>query len=145
MASADLRARGRKVTSGLSGPSVLRWRNTAAAARESPLRTGPLTAQEEVLGAPAVPFAEIGEPLPLGRGQHVLDLGPGPLHVLVTAGPQRLQIRIVDRGRPLGDDAQRIFSTQTRLFLDFRYATLTEGVNVTEFAFAYAGSGVFVA
>lgn len=69
----------------------------------------------------------------------------GPLHVLVTAGPQRLQIRIVDRGRPLGDDAQRIFSTQTRLFLDFRYATLTEGVNVTEFAFAYAGSGVFVA
>jgi len=69
----------------------------------------------------------------------------GPLHVLVTAGPQQLQIRIVDRGQPLGDDAQRIFSTQTRLFLDFRYATLAEGVNVTEFAFAYAGSGVFVA
>lgn len=69
----------------------------------------------------------------------------GPLHVLVTAGPQRLQIRIVDRGKSFEEEAQRIFSTQSRLFLDFRYATLTEGVNVTEFAFAYTGSGVFVA
>ena len=69
----------------------------------------------------------------------------GPLHFLLLAGPQRLQIRIVDRGRGLGDEAQRVFSTQSRLFLDFRYVTLAEGVNVTEFAFAYTGSGVFVA
>jgi anti-sigma B factor antagonist len=69
----------------------------------------------------------------------------GPLHVLLLAGPQRLQLRIVDRGRALGDDAAQVFSTQSRLFLDFRYTTLAEGVNVTEFAFAYTGSGVFVA
>jgi anti-sigma B factor antagonist len=68
----------------------------------------------------------------------------GPLHVLALAGPQRLHLRVVDRGRRLGDEAARIFSTQSRLFLDFRYRSLAEGVNVTEFAFAYAGSGVFV-
>jgi len=72
------------------------------------------------------------------------DEGRGPLHLLVQAGPQRLHLRIVDRGRSLGNEAERIFSTQTRLFLDFRYRSLVEGVNVTEFAFAYAGSGVFV-
>jgi len=37
-----------------------------------------------------------------------------------------------------------VFSTQSRLFLDFRYDSPADGVNVTEFAFAYAGSGVFV-
>jgi len=68
----------------------------------------------------------------------------GALHVLVLAGPQRLHLRIVDRGRSLAADAARIFATQSRLFLDFRYATIAEDVNVTEFAFAYAGSGVFV-
>lgn len=73
------------------------------------------------------------------------DERKGPLHALLTAGPQRLHLRIVDRGRALGEEAQRIFSTQSRLFLDFRYSTLDDGVNVTEFAFAYAGSGVFVA
>ena len=73
-----------------------------------------------------------------------VESGRGPLHVLALAGPQRLHLRIVDRGRALGDEAQRIFSTQARLFLDFRYRTLFEGVNVTEFAFAYASSGVLV-
>jgi anti-sigma B factor antagonist len=68
----------------------------------------------------------------------------GPLHILALAGPQRLHLRIVDRGRALGPDAGRVFATQNRLFLDFRYATLEENINVTEFAFAYAGSGVFV-
>ncbi|HEX5136607.1 MAG TPA: STAS domain-containing protein [Planctomycetota bacterium] len=68
----------------------------------------------------------------------------GPLHVLALAGPQRLHLRIVDRGRALGADASRVFATQSRLFLDFRYATVEEHLNVTEFAFAYAGSGVFV-
>jgi anti-anti-sigma factor len=68
----------------------------------------------------------------------------GPLHVLALAGPQRLHLRIVDRGRSLGQDAARVFATQSRLFLDFRYATVEEHLNVTEFAFAYAGSGVFV-
>jgi hypothetical protein len=68
----------------------------------------------------------------------------GPLHILALAGPQRLHLRIVDRGRALGGDAARIFATQARLFLDFRYATLEENLNATEFAFAYAGSGVFV-
>jgi len=68
----------------------------------------------------------------------------GPLHVLVLAGPQRLHLRIVDRGRALGTDASRVFATQSRLFLEFRYATIEENLNVTEFAFAYAGSGVFV-
>lgn len=68
----------------------------------------------------------------------------GPLHILVLAGPQRLHLRIVDRGRALGSDAGRVFATQARLFLDFRYATVEENLNVTEFAFAYAGSGVFV-
>jgi anti-anti-sigma factor len=69
----------------------------------------------------------------------------GAVHVLLLAGPQRLAMRIVDRGRSLGDDATRVFATQARLFLDFRYASLAEGVNATEFAFAYTGSGVFVA
>jgi len=68
----------------------------------------------------------------------------GPLHVLALAGPQRLHLRIVDRGRALGADASRIFATQARLFLDFRHAALHENLNVTEFAFAYSGSGVFV-
>jgi len=70
--------------------------------------------------------------------------GPGPLHVLALAGPQRLHVRIVDRGRALDDDVKRIFGTQSRLFLDFRYSSQIENVNVTEFAFAYAGSGAFV-
>ena len=69
----------------------------------------------------------------------------GPVHVLALAGPQRLHLRIVDRGRSLGSEATRTFSTQSRLFLDFRYTSLAECLNVTEFAFAYAGSGVFVA
>jgi anti-anti-sigma factor len=70
--------------------------------------------------------------------------GPGPLHVLALAGPQRLHVRIVDRGRALDDEVKRIFSTQSRLFIDFRYSSQIENVNVTEFAFAYAGSGAFV-
>jgi anti-sigma B factor antagonist len=70
--------------------------------------------------------------------------GPGPLHVLALAGPQRLHLRIVDRGRALDDEVKRIFSAQSRLFLDFRYSSEIENVNVTEFAFAYAGSGAFV-
>ncbi len=70
--------------------------------------------------------------------------GPGPLHVLALAGPQRLHVRIVDRGRTLGDEVKRIFGSQSRLFLDFRYSSQIENVNVTEFAFAYAGSGAFV-
>ena len=69
----------------------------------------------------------------------------GPLHVLALGGPQRLHVRIVDRGRALGDEATAVFATQARLFLDFRYTSPIEGVNVTEFAFAYEGSGVFVA
>jgi len=73
------------------------------------------------------------------------DAHRGPLHVLALAGPQRLHVRIVDRGRSLADRADRVFSTQKRLFLDFRYGSQVEGVNITEFAFAYAGSGVFVA
>jgi len=68
-----------------------------------------------------------------------------PLHALLLAGPQRLHIRLVDHGTSLADRVDRIFSTQKRLFLDFRYGTTVEGINVTEFAFAYAGSGVFVA
>jgi len=71
------------------------------------------------------------------------DQRRGPLHVLLLAGPQRLHIRLVDRGRSLAEQQQRLFSTQSRLFLDFRYASPVEGVNVTEFAFAYAGGGVF--
>ncbi|MFQ5844931.1 MAG: hypothetical protein ACE5JG_08085, partial [Planctomycetota bacterium] len=70
---------------------------------------------------------------------------PGPPHVLGRAGPARLRLRVVDRGRSLGTEAHQIFETQARLFLDFRYTQLAEGVHVTEFAFAYAGSGVFVA
>jgi len=68
----------------------------------------------------------------------------GPLHVLVLGGPQRLHLRIVDRGRNLGEEASRIFATQARLFLDFAYSSPAPDVNVTEFAFAYAGSGIFV-
>jgi len=68
----------------------------------------------------------------------------GPLHILVLAGPQRLHLRIVDRGKALAAESVRVFATQARLFLDFRYATIEEHLNVTEFAFAYAGSGVFV-
>ncbi len=84
--------------------------------------------------------------------------GGGILHALLLAGPQRLHVRLVDRGVSLADRIDRIFSTQKRLFLDFRYGTSASGtgagspggagsagVNVTEFAFAYAGSGVFVA
>jgi len=71
--------------------------------------------------------------------------GRAPVHALLLAGPQRLHIRLVDRGRSLADRADRVFSTQKRLFLDFRYGSTAEGINVTEFAFAYAGSGVFVA
>ena len=78
--------------------------------------------------------------------------GGGMLHALLLAGPQRLHVRLVDRGTSLADRIDRIFSTQKRLFLDFRYGTTagggsysTAGVNITEFAFAYAGSGVFVA
>jgi len=71
--------------------------------------------------------------------------GRAPLHALLLAGPQRLHIRIVDHGNSLADRVDRIFSTQKRLFLDFRYGTSVEGINITEFAFAYAGSGVFVA
>jgi anti-anti-sigma factor len=73
------------------------------------------------------------------------ESGRGPLHVLALAGPQRLHVRIVDRGRSLADRSERVFSTQKRLFLDFRYGSQVEGINITEFAFAYAGSGVFVA
>ncbi len=69
----------------------------------------------------------------------------GPLHLLALSGPQRLHLRLVDRGRALGEEAVRIFAGQSRLFLDFRYTSLPSGVNVTEFAFAYAGAGVFVA
>jgi len=77
--------------------------------------------------------------------EHAFEGGrKGPLHILALAGPQRLHLRIVDRGRALGDEASRVFATQARLFLDFRYATVDEHLNVTEFAFAYAGSGVFV-
>ena len=72
------------------------------------------------------------------------DASTGPLHVLALAGPQRLHLRIVDRGRSLNERADRVFSTQKRLFLDFCYGSQVEGVNITEFAFAYAGSGVFV-
>jgi len=68
-----------------------------------------------------------------------------PLHALLLAGPQRLHIRLVDHGQSLADRVDRVFSTQKRLFLDFRYGTTVEGLNITEFAFAYAGSGVFVA
>ena len=68
----------------------------------------------------------------------------GPLHILALAGPQRLHLRIVDRGKALAAESVRVFATQARLFLDFRYATVEEHLNVTEFAFAYAGSGVFV-
>jgi anti-sigma B factor antagonist len=69
----------------------------------------------------------------------------GPLHVLVLAGPERLHLRMAERGRPLGDESARIFATQGRLFLGFHYGPAAEGVNLTEFAFAYAGSGAFVA
>jgi len=69
----------------------------------------------------------------------------GPLHLLALAGPQRLHLRIVDRGRALGEEAGRVFAGQARLFLDFRYGSLPSGVNLTEFAFAYAGAGAFVA
>ncbi len=68
----------------------------------------------------------------------------GPLHILALAGPQRLHLRVVDRGKALAAESVRVFATQARLFLDFRYATIEEHLNVTEFAFAYAGSGVFV-
>jgi anti-sigma B factor antagonist len=71
--------------------------------------------------------------------------GSAPLHALLLAGPQRLHVRLVDHGASLADRVDRIFSTQKRLFLDFRYGTTVEGINITEFAFAYAGSGVFVA
>ncbi|MEM8883253.1 MAG: STAS domain-containing protein [Planctomycetota bacterium] len=78
-------------------------------------------------------------------GEHAFEQEqPGTLHVLALAGPQRLHVRVVDRGRSLQARADRIFSTQKRLFLDFRYGSQAEGINVTEFAFAYAGSGVFV-
>jgi anti-sigma B factor antagonist len=77
--------------------------------------------------------------------ESAFDARKGPLHILVLAGPQRVHLRIVDRGRALGTDAARVFATQSRLFLDFRYASVAESLNVTEFAFAYAGSGVFVA
>jgi anti-anti-sigma factor len=72
--------------------------------------------------------------------------GPrGPLHVLAQAGPQRILLRIVERGRRLGAEAAEVFAQASRLFLDFRYASHESGANVTEFAFAYEGSGVFAA
>ncbi|MGQ0614383.1 MAG: STAS domain-containing protein [Planctomycetaceae bacterium] len=73
------------------------------------------------------------------------DAARGPLHLLALSGPQRLHVRVVERGRALGEEAARVFAGQSRLFLDFRYTSLPSGVNVTEFAFAYAGAGVFVA
>jgi anti-sigma B factor antagonist len=77
--------------------------------------------------------------------EHAFEGRRGPLHALALAGPQRLHLRVVDRGRALGSEAGSIFATQARLFLDFRYSSHAKGVNVTEFAFAYEGSGVFVA
>ncbi|MEE8105308.1 MAG: STAS domain-containing protein [Planctomycetota bacterium] len=78
-------------------------------------------------------------------GEHAfLDGRRGPLHGLMLAGPQRLHMRLVDRGQRLAEDAANIFATQSRLFLDFQYVSLENGVNLTEFAFAYEGSGVFV-
>jgi len=77
--------------------------------------------------------------------EHAFEPGrAGPLHVLALAGPQRLNLRIVDRGKSLAEDVSRIFAAQSRLFLDFGYSSPAPGLNVTEFAFAYAGSGVFV-
>ncbi len=77
--------------------------------------------------------------------QHAYGGGrTGPLHVLLLAGPERLRLRIVDRGTSLGTQAHAVFETQARLFLDFRYLQLSGGVHVTELAFAYSGSGVFV-
>lgn len=69
----------------------------------------------------------------------------GPLHVLAQAGPQRIVLRIVERGRRLGAEASELFAQASRLFLDFRYASHENGANVTEFAFAYEGAGVFAA
>ncbi|MDH3590644.1 MAG: hypothetical protein OER88_02105, partial [Planctomycetota bacterium] len=78
-------------------------------------------------------------------GDHAFERGRrGPVHVLALAGPQRLHLRLVDRGKSLSDEIAKVFSTQARLFLDFRYSSPIENVNLTEFAFAYAGSGVFV-
>jgi len=78
-------------------------------------------------------------------GEHAfLDGRHGPLHALMLAGPERLHVRVVDRGQRLAEDAANIFATQSRLFLDFQYVSLENGVNLTEFAFAYEGSGVFV-
>jgi hypothetical protein len=78
--------------------------------------------------------------------EHAFEGGrKGPIHVLVLAGPERLHVRMAERGRPLGNESTRIFATQGRLFLGFQYGTAAEGVNLTEFAFAYAGSGAFVA
>ncbi len=78
-------------------------------------------------------------------GEHAFERGRrGPIHVLALAGPQRLHLRIVDRGRSLSDQIAKVFSTQARLFLDFRYSSPIDNINLTEFAFAYAGSGVFV-
>lgn len=68
----------------------------------------------------------------------------GPLHALVLAGPQRMVVRIVDRGRAIEGEAAKLFDAAQKLFLEFRYETLAEGVHATEFAFAYEGSGVFV-
>lgn len=77
--------------------------------------------------------------------EHAFEVGrSGPLHVLALAGPQRLHVRIVERGRALTGEVSRIFAAQSRLFLDFSYSSRPEGSNVTEFAFAYSGSGVFV-
>jgi anti-sigma B factor antagonist len=68
----------------------------------------------------------------------------GPLHALVLAGPQRMVLRIVDRGRPIEGEAARVLETTSKLFLDFRYGPVGDGANLTELAFAYEGSGVFV-
>jgi anti-sigma B factor antagonist len=61
----------------------------------------------------------------------------GLLHLLAVSTPERLALRVVDRGRDLTAEAGAIFESQASRLLDFEYGRLAEGVQATRFAFAW--------
>ena len=61
----------------------------------------------------------------------------GLLHLLAVSTPERLVLRVIDRGRDLGDEAATIFESQADRLLDFEYGVVEEGVHATRFAFAW--------
>ena len=91
-----------------------------------------------------VALADIGH---FGRAADASHVSQSAFSNAIKELENTLQTQLVDRTKrqvTITATGQEV-ATQARLFLDFRYASLAEGVNATEFAFAYTGSGVFVA